>query len=265
MIQKAVYSFYDKENPFKHWVDERQFLAVLTHSVHQSAKYFKKVQLVTDSKNAEYLKKLQLPFTSITTDLDELEHYPKELWALGKIKAYQIQEEPFIHFDNDAFLTKNLSKKTLEAEVIIQSEEKNESPFDFFYSKIINNLNIDEVKITSNQQILALNTSIYGTNDLIFNKIYTNKAFDLVNKNLEKFINYEQKNNGFTSNAIFEQFLLNELCNTYNIKYKIISTKEHTHLANNKKERKTYHNFLNLLEIQYPRQYFICKDLLKID
>ena len=54
----------------------------------QLRKYYDNVQLVTDDLGKELLiEKMQLPYSSVTTDLNQLDKYNANLWALGKICA----------------------------------------------------------------------------------------------------------------------------------------------------------------------------------
>ena len=74
-------------------------------SCHQLAKHHKEVELYTDQFGYDILiKKLQLPYTKVHVVLDELNHYNKDLWAIAKIKTFQLQKEPFLHVDGDVFV-----------------------------------------------------------------------------------------------------------------------------------------------------------------
>lgn len=52
---------------------------------------------------------LKLPYTKVHVVLDELNDYHKNLWAIGKIRTYQLQEEPFIHIDGDVLFGNRLT------------------------------------------------------------------------------------------------------------------------------------------------------------
>lgn len=70
----------------------------------QFRKYYSQVELITDSVGKELLiDQLGLPYTKVSTALDNLENYDADLWALGKIYAYGMQNEPFLHADGDIF------------------------------------------------------------------------------------------------------------------------------------------------------------------
>ena len=50
------------------------------------------------------INKLELPYTDVKVVLDDLNDYDRDLYALGKVYAYGIQEEPFIHVDADIYM-----------------------------------------------------------------------------------------------------------------------------------------------------------------
>ena len=66
------------------------------------------------SKN-NYLFNNSYKFAELSTEfqqtLDELNDYPIELWAIGKLYAYGLQNEPFLHVDNDTFIWSRFSNK----------------------------------------------------------------------------------------------------------------------------------------------------------
>jgi len=257
MIKKVVYSFYDKGNPYNHWVNKEYFLCALTHSVFQSLKYFEKVEMVTDSVSKKMFEDLDIPFTKISTELDELKNYPKELWALGKIKAYSIQNEPFIHLDNDLILNDNTNLDLLnEYDIAVSHKEENTSPYNIFYPKLLNALDLQVDTKIWNRYDYAFNMSIYACNNLKFNKFYTEKAFELVENNIEKFVNYEKQNTGFTSNTIYEQYLIAQL-SQYK-KLEVLVCKDalnYEHIERLKKDKFRYEHYLQLAEENYKTQY----------
>lgn len=83
------------------------------------------VRLVTDALGAEMLTGwMGLPYDHVDTSLDELHgRYPKDLWEVGKIRAYELQTEPFLHLDADFFLLKALPAWITERPMTMQSLE----------------------------------------------------------------------------------------------------------------------------------------------
>jgi hypothetical protein len=69
---------------------------------------------------------LELPFEHVSTALNYLDaglRYDPAWWALGKLYAYHLQEEPFVHLDNDVFLWKRLPDKLEAARLFAQNPE----------------------------------------------------------------------------------------------------------------------------------------------
>lgn len=212
---KAVFSFWDTTGnallKATNWGDPKYHLYSWVVAVHQAKKYFDEVELITDSVSKPLFERLQLPFDSIRTDLDELINYPKHLWALGKVKAYQLQDRPFVHLDSDFFVMRPLRDDFLKADVGFQNVEPAEW-FNYSYRKQYNELsklkwkpeffgikgkNYDEWKD------YAVNCGIYYCNNLEFNKRYTQAAFDWIDKNSYFFKN--RADGGYC--LLFEQYL----------------------------------------------------------
>lgn len=61
---------------------------------------YNEIELVTDINGKHLLYDiLELPYTNVVTKLDDLNDYNHNLWALGKLYAYKLQQEPFIHVE----------------------------------------------------------------------------------------------------------------------------------------------------------------------
>jgi len=108
----AVWSFWSK--PYldarkSMWCSERQHLLSWILSLQLARKFFGKTVLFTDDYGARMLVDgLQLEFDVVSTSLDSLSDHDPKWWALGKLYTYSLQNEAFIHLDNDAFLWKPL-------------------------------------------------------------------------------------------------------------------------------------------------------------
>jgi len=55
-----------------------------------------------------------LPIKKIHNILDELDWLPSFFWAFPKIHVYGLQDEPFLHIDNDAFLFTKIPQEVLD-------------------------------------------------------------------------------------------------------------------------------------------------------
>jgi hypothetical protein len=81
--------------------------------------------LVTDGPGKALLvDELGLPFTHVSTELDRLGEAHPDLWALGKLVAYSLQDEPFVHIDADVFMWRPLPIRMLGAPVLAQNPER---------------------------------------------------------------------------------------------------------------------------------------------
>jgi hypothetical protein len=80
--------------------------------------------LITDSPGKALLVgKLGLSFADVSTELDRLAEADPALWALGKLVAYSMQDQPFVHLDNDVFLWQPLPARITAAPVLAQHPE----------------------------------------------------------------------------------------------------------------------------------------------
>jgi len=150
-------------------------------------RHFEHVELVTDREGWERLKPLGLPFTTVRIDLDDLDPRWAKFWSVGKIRAYSLQEEPFVHVDADAFMHKPLSPHLLaDAPVLAQLPEK------FRLDSGIRNYRIDQLEahikplpapvMSALRRPIqyAANFGIFGGNDLGTIRAYTDLAFGML-------------------------------------------------------------------------------------
>lgn len=84
-----------------------------------------RIELVTDRAGERLLvDSLAIPYDNVQVTLDSADsEAPSELWAYGKLLAYEQQEEPFLHIDGDVYLWKKLPQKVLSHRMIAQSRE----------------------------------------------------------------------------------------------------------------------------------------------
>jgi hypothetical protein len=187
-------------------------------SCNQLLKFHKDVELFTDGFGYEILiEKLQLPCTKIHVVLDELNHYHKDLWAIAKIKTFQLQNEPFLHVDGDVFVWESLTDKFQKSELITQNLEITTDYYGSMWNEIAPNLSflLKEMNNYHNKKSnLACNMGIIGGNDINFFKEYTKKSFEFVDKNNSSWSNI----NSFNFNVFFEQVLFHEMAKEENKK-----------------------------------------------
>lgn len=190
------------------WVDKKYNYMSWALSCLQFKKYYDKVELVTDAIGYDFLiNKLELPYTSVRVDLDNLNDYHPDLWALGKIYAYSIQEEPFIHADGDIFIYDKFGSEFEKSSLIAQNFEKGFNYYEDLFKNIEQKFDyipgvLNESK-KLNGEIIAVNAGILGGTDIDFFKEYTAEAFKFVDRNISKI---NEVNIGMF-NTVFEQFL----------------------------------------------------------
>ena len=87
-------------------------------------RHYPETVLVTDRAGKKLLvEQLGLPFSHVSTELDQLAHIDPGWWALGKFIAYGLQDQPFVHVDTDVFLWKPLPKWVAQSPVFTQCPE----------------------------------------------------------------------------------------------------------------------------------------------
>jgi hypothetical protein len=181
-------------------------------------RFYKDVELITDQKGKVLLiDTLKLPYTKVTVCLDELNHYHPKLWAIGKIKAYQLQKEPFLHVDGDIFIWKPFGDEILNRQaLIVQNMECNYSwyytqldsiktHFSYIPTDILTNYSVDKT-------LISVNAGIIGGSDIDFFQRYTDEAFKFVQENLP----HLNRINIGLFNVIFEQYLFYVMANNHN-------------------------------------------------
>jgi hypothetical protein len=224
---KIIHSFWSKpylgSNTFNHnrsvggWMHKNYFFMSCTLSCLRFLDIYGRIDLVTDKKGKRlFIDILGLPYTNVSTDLDALEEYDESLWALGKIYTYGMQNEAFLHVDNDIFIWSTFPQKIEKAPLIAQNIESNHEYYrdlmDFVYREFTYKPDF-LIPHESNDIPKAYNAGIMGGNDFAFFKIYTKEVFNFINKN--KVILKETRKGGI--NCIFEQLFFYILANNNNI------------------------------------------------
>lgn len=173
------------------WVNKKYNYMSWTLSCLQFRQFYDDIELVTDSGGYDILiNKLGLPYTSVKVVLDELNDYPPDLWALGKIYAYSIQSEPFIHVDGDVYIWGALGKEFHTSPLVAQNLEDGFLHYEDLYIEIEKSFEFMPSALKKSQKkngkILAVNAGLLGGNDIEFFKYYAKQAFDFVDRNIDK-------------------------------------------------------------------------------
>jgi len=245
MAMRIIQSFWSKPSFLKSirdsenrslggWGNKKFFYMSWALSSLQLRKFYAEVELYTDTLGKELLiDKLKLPYTKVYTSLDSINNLNTNMWALGKIFCYSIQEKPFIHVDGDVFIWNKFASRIIEADLIAQNIEKNEK----YYRDVFNEMNSNLVlpsqvlkETTSKNSILVSNTGIVGGNNIDFVKKYTLMVFEIVKSNKKKI---NQINNQGALGITLEQFLYHFLAGLNNIKIEYFFTKEIDYMQDN--------------------------------
>ncbi|TRX41434.1 DUF6734 family protein [Flavobacterium restrictum] len=187
-------------------------------SCHQLVKHHKEVELYTDRFGYDILiTKLQLPYTKVHVVLDDLNRYHKDLWAMAKIKTFQMQDEPFLHVDGDVFVWESLTDKFKNANLVTQNLEITTDYYGRMWNDISPNLKYMPSEMANYHNKLsnfACNMGIIGGTDINFFKEYTKASIAFVDNNIDSWSSI----NGFNFNIFFEQVLFYEFTKSKNKK-----------------------------------------------
>jgi hypothetical protein len=124
---RAIWSFWSK--PFaarghEVWLSEKHHLFTWALSVMTARRHYPSTALYTDDAGARLLVDgIGLEFDHVSTVLNGLDDHDADWWALGKLYAYHLQTEPFVHIDNDVFLWQPLSPDPASLAVLAQNPE----------------------------------------------------------------------------------------------------------------------------------------------
>lgn len=226
MIKKCIYSFWSKpslneNNEFSKYCgfQKKETFAYSAYlGVLLNKQNFEEVNLYTDQKGADLLiNELQLPFDNVFIILDELENMNAKFWALGKLKAVSLQEDPFIHLDFDAFLFKPLPESFLTADHFFQCKEISYPWYQYGLDIVKNSEFKDFLGLDEN---VAYNCGIMGFNNLdIIPEWYSNAL---------KFVDFFENVHFDMPNIIFEQHQIYQLLkNNLQLNVKLFGEEHH--------------------------------------
>jgi hypothetical protein len=174
----------------------------------QLTKYYDNVVLHADSNISKILiDTLQLPYTDVVCDLDSINSYNPQLWALPKIHTYSQQNTPFLHIDGDVFIWKPFDEQLLKGELIAQNLEIATAYYEGMLENLESGLKYFPTEIIAerekSKQVYAYNAGILGGTDIGFLNLYSAKAKEFISKNAVDF----SKINVAAFNIFFEQYL----------------------------------------------------------
>lgn len=264
------------------WSDKKYNYFSWALSCLQFKKYYDEVELVTDKVGYEILvDKIGLPYTSTRVVLDDLNDYHPQLWAIGKIYTYSIQDGPFIHADGDVIIWAKFDDQLESAALLCQCKEEGH-PFDKFYAGVFRSVEDNfeycpqtlRRSIDRNGNIVSINAGIIGGGDISFFKEYAASAFEFVDRN----VMHLPKISVGLFNIIFEQFFFRALAEEKGLELRyfdagshlsddytgIPSTTKYIHRPGKWKQEKYFTSCMEYrLLTDYPDHYFRIMNLLK--
>ncbi len=293
VLMKMVHSFWSKPSLEKKtekiiggWRHTKYLYMSWTLSCLTIKKVYGNISLVTDINGYKLLiEKLKLPYTDVKVELDCLNRYPANLWAIGKLYSYSIQEEPFIHVDGDVYIWERFGKRIEKAGLLAQELDIDLGHYSFALSEIRKNKfylpDIMEKDLKKSKRIESCNAGIIGGNDIEFIKKYCVEAFKLIDSNGD---NNNLNYTGSSYALLYEQYLfsclarkeakkitfylgddlsirdensiedVSDFMNKYNKKNRYV------HLLSAKKNLMNYcYELENQLQLEYPNYYeLIC-------
>ncbi len=202
------------------WSERIYFYMSWTLSCLKFKEIYGNIELITDKYGKELLCDiLELPFTSVKVELNCLDTYNHNLWALGKIYSYSVQDVPFLHVDNDIFVWDKFPEQLLNAGLICQNLEVN-YPHSNEYFLLLEDLFEfipESIRLLRKKEkgLTQINAGILGGNNISFIKEYAKKAFEFIERNESLIDKIPENKGGF--NMVFEQYLFYALAKEKNI------------------------------------------------
>lgn len=173
-------------------------------------KEFYRTELITDTKGYKVLiELLKLPYDDINIVLDEINDYSGNIWALGKLYSYKIQNEPFIHVDSDSYIWSRFPASLEAGDLIAQQLEFEYESNSARYTELEQELAYIPESITryhsTNRKVTQINAGLFGGSDIQFIRKFADEAFDFIKSN--PYDKLSGKTPSWVYNTYFEQFL----------------------------------------------------------
>lgn len=263
------------------FISKRFFYFSWALSCLQLKEFYTDVELVTDSKGKHLLiDLLNLPYSQVNLSLDQLETEHEDLWALGKLKAYEIQKNPFIHVDSDVFIWSKFPQSVESALLVAQNFEPGvvEETRDIVLSTYKNFNYFPYFMKKEPFYIKMYNAGILGGNLVSFFEQYVQEAYTFIKRNVK----YLSSIGIGSFNVVFEQYLFYRLVESKNINVTVLFEDMDINFSkitefNNVPHKSTYihllgkykksENISRQLEIRllldYPHYYFRILELLE--
>jgi len=259
------------------WLDESYNLLSWTFSCLKFREFYNQVELTTDLYGKEILiDRLRLPYTAISTELENIRGVNPNLWSFGKIYTYSLQKQPFIHADGDIYLWGRFPGRIHRAELVAQHLE--DYPYyEKFLKELYKYASILPVEFRAPGNFHAVNAGIMGGRDYAFFQKFFLKVIDFVAKNEKLLVEFHSSK----LNILVEQFYLFQVASGLGkkfdflfanvsanfmecLRFNLIPHKEkfiHT-IGTAKKDIVICKQIENLLKYEYPEHYIKIRMLL---
>jgi len=229
MINRVVFSYFNADEEFVNkcgFVNYSDFLYTLALAVKCASRHFPEVHMVSTPWAIKMFQKIGLHVTHYNDKLKDMEDVSPFFWAYGKLLAYNEQDVPFVHIDNDVFLWEPLPKRLLKADLCFQSHE----PMDLDGYKYYNMMRpcfadapVKPKKIVDNPVTdFAYNCGICGGSNLDFFKewIECSREYIFAEENQEIFF---RKHKGVLvhQNLFHEQYFAASLIKMHNMRDRV--------------------------------------------
>ena len=108
----------------------------------------------------------------------------ESFWAYGKIVTYSLQNEPFLHVDNDIFISDKFPEKIEKAELVGQNIEwitpKATDDYTVALDFLRQNVSVCPKIILDSKCRQSINMGLFGGNNIEFIQRYAHMAMDAV-------------------------------------------------------------------------------------
>lgn len=282
---KPFYAGITSNKSYAGWNSFSSFCMSWALSCLTLKKTYGNVKLITDEQGYKLLiEKLKLPYDSYEIILDEINQYPSELWALGKIFTYKQQSRPFIHFDGDIFLWEKLPSRIYNAPIVAQNRDFDVGHYTYALQQLeANHFKISPLITKYQKTTVSINAGIIGGRDIDFFKEFATEAMDMIDQNIHKNLDtvnptsyaivYEQLSLAAFAKAhkkeisfLFDdtsienhQNVFNSICDFSN---KYFAPIKYTHLMANTKRNAHYcYEMANQLSYEFPEVYNQLKNI----
>jgi hypothetical protein len=215
---RAIWSFWSAPYAAHYryaWARPVDHLLSWVVSVQTAMRHYPDAMLVTDSPGRRLLvDRLGLPFTAVSTELDRLAGRNVAWWMLGKLVAYRLQTDPYVHIDSDVFLWNKLPAHLTNAPVLTQNPEYHQKA-DYGIDEISAILRGSEGRLPAEWEwacsldhvVRVENCGIMGGQDAAFLSHYALTALSLIECEANQPA-LQTLSVGFWHNCAVEQFML---------------------------------------------------------